>query len=553
VPIINFKRSDLEGLLGRYFRDSNELVSLLNRLKGEVEGVSGDEVTFEVTHDRPDLFSVEGVARALRGLLKVELGLPKYSVVNNGFRLVVEDVPNRPFIAMGIVHDLRLSDEAIRQMIQLQEKLHATYGRDRRKMAIGFYDADKIKPPLTYKLEELGRIRYRPLESDREVSGFDVIENTEKGKAYGKYAVYDGKAPILVDSEGKVLVIIPVLGSEDFKVTEKTRNVLIDVTATDLKLARSILAVLVYNLIERSTSKVVELVNIDAPWGNSISPILDPLEFRVSVNFVNDYLGLNLGRDEIINYLLMSRHDVVDLGNDELLVRVAPYRLNVLHPVDITEDVAIAYGYENIPREVPRQPVKGSRSGLGLFADLTRDLMIGLGFQEVLNYMMSSKDVMINKVMYRRDLVEVDNPKSELYTVIRDHIWPQLMEILQRNKPLISRTLKLFEVGYVVSPDQGSEVGVKEDLVLSYVISGPEITLTDGLSTLKALMTNLGIEYALRQCTLPSGLPERTACVVRNSKDVGFVMELLPDVIVSFELEYPVVVAEIRLNELLKE
>jgi phenylalanyl-tRNA synthetase beta chain len=127
------------------------------------------------------------------------------------------------------------------------------------------------------------------------------------------------------------------------------------------------------------------------------------------------------------------------------------------------------------------------------------------------------------------------------------------MEILQRNKPLISRTLKLFEVGYVVSPDQGSEVDVKEDLVLSYVISGPEITLTDGLSTLKALMTNLGIEYALRQCTLPSGLPERTACVVRNSKDVGFVMELLPDVIVSFELEYPVVVAEIKLNELLKE
>jgi len=126
--------------LGRYFRDSNELVSLLNRLKGEVEGVSGDEVTFEVTHDRPDLFSVEGVARALRGLLRVELGLPKYSVVNNGFRLVVEDVPNRPFIAMGIVHDLRLSDEAIRQMIQLQEKLHATYGRDRRKMAIGFYE-----------------------------------------------------------------------------------------------------------------------------------------------------------------------------------------------------------------------------------------------------------------------------------------------------------------------------------------------------------------------------------------------------------------------------
>jgi phenylalanyl-tRNA synthetase beta chain len=551
VPIISFKRSDLEGLLGSYFRDSNELVALLNRLKGEVEGVYGDDITFEVTHDRPDLFSVEGIARALKGLLRLELGLPRYNIVNNGFRLIAEEVPNRPFIVMGIVRDLRLSDEAIRQMIQLQEKLHLTYGRDRRKLAIGFYDVDKVKPPITYRLEKLDNIKYRPLGSDRELSGLEVIEGTDKGRAYGKYAVYDGKAPVLVDSEGRVLVLIPVLGSEDFKVTEETRNVLIDVTSTDLKLAISILAILTYNLLERSMSRTVELVNISAPWGNPSTPILEPMEFRVTVDFVNDYLGLNLSKYDVINYLLMSRHDVVDQGG-ELLVRVAPYRINVLHVVDLVEDVAIAYGYENIPREVPSQPVKGSRSGLGLFTDLVRDLMVGLGFQEVLNYMMSNKDVMIQRTLDKRELVEVENPRSELYTVIRDHIWPQLMEILQRNKPLINRVLRLFEVGYVVSPDRDSEVGVREDLVLSYVISGPGITLTDGLSTLRTLMMALGIEYSLKPCTLPSGLPGRTACIVSNNDEVGFIMEVLPDVIVSFDLDYPVVAAEIKLNKLLQ-
>ncbi len=437
MPVISFKRSDLEGLLGKYFSSEEELVKALNRLKGEVEGISGDEVTFEVTHDRPDLFSVEGIARALKGLFRIEVGLPKLSVVNNGFRLIAEDVPNRPYIMMGgVVHDLRLNDEAIRQMIQLQEKLHATYGRDRRKMAIGFYDADKIKPPLTYRLERLEVIRYRPLDSDREMSGVEVIEGTEKGRLYGKYAVHDGKAPILIDSEGRILVIIPVLGSEDFKVTEETRNVLIDVTATDLRLAKSILAVLVYNLLERSSSKVVEIVNVNAPWGNVESPVLDPLEFKLPINFVNDYLGLNLSKDDIINYLLMSRHDVTDYG-EELLVKVAPYRFNVLHVVDLVEDVAVAYGYENIPRELPPQPVKGVRNRLGAFADLIRDLMVGLGFQEVLNYMMSNKDVMIKRTMYERNLVEVENPKSELYTVIRDYIWPQLMEVAARNKALI--------------------------------------------------------------------------------------------------------------------
>ncbi|WP_054857981.1 phenylalanine--tRNA ligase subunit beta [Vulcanisaeta sp. JCM 16159] len=549
MPVITFKRSDLESLLGKYFSSDEELIAALNRLKGEVEGISGDDVTFEVTHDRPDLFSVEGIARALKGLFKVEVGLPKFNIANNGFRLIAEDVPNRPYIMMGIVRDLRLSDEAIRQMIQLQEKLHATYGRDRRKMAIGFYDADKIKQPLTYRLERLDAIRYRPLDSDREMSGSEVIEGTEKGRLYGKYAVYDGKAPVLIDSEGRILVIIPVLGSEDFKVTERTRNVLIDVTATDLRLAKSVLAVLVYNLLERSSSRTVEIVNVNAPWGNTASPLLDSLEFKLSVNFVNDYLGLNLNKGDIINYLLMSRHDVVNYG-EELLVKIAPYRFNVLHPVDLVEDIAVAYGYENIPRELPPQPVKGARNRLSTFTDLIRDLMIGLGFQEVLNYMMSNKDAMTKKTMDQRELVEVENPKSELYTVLRDHIWPQLMEVAARNKALVEGVLKIFEVGYVVSPNQESEVGVREDLVLSYLISGPEITLTDGLSVLRSLLTSLGINYSLKPCEYVSGLPERTACIHVGNRDVGFVMEVRPDVITAFDLEHPIVVSEIKLNEI---
>ncbi|MGC8606035.1 MAG: phenylalanine--tRNA ligase subunit beta [Vulcanisaeta sp.] len=550
MPVITFKRSDLEGLLGKYFSGDEELIAALNRLKGEVEGVSGDDVTFEVTHDRPDLFSVEGIARALKGLFKVEVGLPKFNVVNNGFKLIAEEVPNRPYIMMGIVRDLRLSDEAIKQMIQLQEKLHATYGRDRRKMAIGFYDADKIKQPLTYRLERLDAIKYRPLDSDREMSGSEVVESTEKGRLYGKYAVYDGKAPILIDSEGKILVIIPVLGSEDFKVTERTRNALIDVTATDLKLAKSILAVLVYNLLERSSSKTVEIVNVNAPWGNLESPMLNPIEFKLSINFVNEYLGLNLSKDDIVNYLLASRHDVIDYG-EELIVKIAPYRFNVLHSVDLVEDIAVAYGYENIPRELPSQPIKGARDGLSVFTDFVRDLMIGLGFQEVLNYMMSNKDVMIRRTMNQRELVEVENPKSELYTVIRDHIWPQLMEVAARNKALIEGILKIFEVGYVISPSQNSEVGVKEDLVLSYLISGPEITLTDGLSVLKSLMASQGINYLPKPCENSSGLIERTACIYVGDKNIGFIMELRPDVIVSFGLEYPVVVSEIRLSEIM--
>ncbi|WP_069807224.1 phenylalanine--tRNA ligase subunit beta [Vulcanisaeta thermophila] len=551
MPVITFRRSDLESLLGRYFSSGEELVSYLNRLKGEVEGVRGDEVEFEVTHDRPDLFSVEGIARALKGLMGIEVGLPRVNVVNRGFVLNVDNVPNRPFIAMGIVRDVRLSDEAIRQMIQLQEKLHMTYGRNRRKMAIGFYDLDKIKPPITYRLMPMKEVRYRPLGYQSPMSGEEVVKNTDKGIAYGQYAVYGDKVPVLQDSENNILVIIPVLGSEDFKVTESTKNVLIDVTALDLKLAKTTLAILTYNLLERSSTKTVELINIRAPWGSMESPDLRPMVFNVGVDFINDYLGLELTKDDIVRYLLMSRHDVEDLGS-ELRVSVAPYRVNVLHAVDLAEDVAVAYGYDRIPRELPRQSVKGSLTPLSRYADLIRDIMIGMGFQEVLNYMMSSRDTMVNRVRYERPMVEVQNPKSELYTVIRDHIWPQLLEVASRNKAMVEGGLRVFEVGFVARSNGVGEVGVEEHLVLGMLIIGPGVTLTNGLSAVTTLMSNLGLTPKLRECAVPGGLSERTACITLGDGDVGFVMEVSPDVLLNFELTYPAVVAEVSIDELLR-
>ncbi len=547
MPTIAFRLGDLERLTGIRRDDA---LRLLSRLKGEVESVTEDEVVMEVTHDRPDMFSVEGIARALKGLTRRELGLPRLNVVRGNLDVYVEDVPHRPYIRMAVVRDLELNDEAIRQMIQLQEKIHATYGRGRRKLAIGFYDYDLVRPPITYRLEHIDKVRYRPLGHAEVMNGREVLEKTEKGALYGAYALYGDKVPVLVDGEGEYLVIIPVLGSEDFKVTENTRNVLIDVTSTDEALADNIMAVLVYNLLERSRSRTVEIVRLVKGNSTVESPVLKTREFELTVEFVNEVSGLRLSRDEVVECLLMSRHDLIDYG-DSFRVIVAPYRFNVLHPVDLVEDVLIAYGYDRIEGEFPSQPVKGLISPLSKFIRSIRDLMAGLGFQEVYNYMLTSKDVLVERVKWRRELVEVENPKSELHVAIRDHIWPQLVNVIARNKTLVKSGLKIFEVGPIARICGEGETGVCEDYVLAYLITGPNVTLTNGLSVLRALMNQLGIDYTLRHCEVPGGLRERMACITAGGEDMGFIMEVHPDVIMAFDLEYPIVVCELSITKLM--
>ncbi len=547
MPVITFKLNDLEKLLGKSL-SLDEFKTIINRVKGELEGIEDDEVKLEVTTDRPDFFSVEGIARALKGILEIELGLKKVNVLRSKVEVYVENVPNRPYIAVGVVKNVNLDDEAIRQIIQLQEKIHITYGRDRRKIAIGLYDLDLVKPPLRYKLMNTDDVKYIPLGESRVMKGSEILELTEKGRLYGKYSIFNGKIATLLDSEDQVLTIVPVLGNEELKITEKTRNVIIDVTSsTDLESAVNMLKIVMYNLAERGG--YFETVQIYAPWGVVETPELRFNEWKLQVSYVNDYLGLELSRDEIVKYILMSRHDV-EYDNDNLKVITAPYRINILHPVDIVEDIAIAYGYDKIPREIPNQSVKGSLLRTTLACKLIRNIMLGLGFQEVSNYIMTSEEF-IKRVTGADKVVSVLNPKSELYNCLRNAIWPILLKVLSENKPLTFSGLKIFEIGNVVYPDEESNNKVKEEVHLAFAITSKELTLTDGLIIINSLMKSLDLKYRFVECSLASMIPERTACIEVNNEVIGFVAEVKPEIVLEHDLETPVIVSELSITKLL--
>ncbi len=553
MPIIDVKISDLERLLGKSI-SIDDIEKYLPKLKCEIESIEGDVITYEATHDRPDLFSAEGLARALKGLMRIELGMRKFNtVVSEKFEVINQGPFYRPYVLGAIVRNVEFDDEALRQIFNLQEKLHITYCRNRRKVSIGVYDLNTIEPPIYYKAVKPTDARFTPLDHYEEMNLEEVLMKTEKGIMYRHLILEHSRDvyPLLVDSKGTVLSLPPIINSEDTRVTTRTRNVFIDVTGTDLKSMMEVLRIITTSIAERGKPERIEIVKIISGDGVILSPDLGIEYIDVDLDYAGRLLGINLVPDSAAEYLRMMRYDVDVLDDKHIRVHIPPYRIDVLHQVDVIEDIVIAYGYEHLVPELPPAPRHGNSHPLEVFTKKVRDVMVGLGFQEVATYMMNNPETLIKKMRLSEvKLVEVSNPRMEKYTSLRNWLTPCLLEVISENKHL-SRMIKIFEVGDVAIVDERTENRVRIERHLAFAIASPDITLTDGLVHLKALMRTLGISYSLERAEHPSFIKGRTARVVVEEQEVGFIGEIHPEVLQNFNTPIPTVVAELNLGVLL--
>ncbi|MEZ0319035.1 MAG: phenylalanine--tRNA ligase subunit beta [Pyrobaculum sp.] len=511
MPVFDVAKFDLERLTGLKYE---EVAKLLEYVKCEVEEDSGDRVRLEVTHDRPDHFSAEGLARTLKGVAGAEMGLPRIYVSQSTVELRAEHIEERPYISMAVVRDVELDDEAIRQLIQLQEKLHETYGRSRRKVAIGFYDLSKIKPPISYRRVSKD-VEYVPLGFSRPIPIKEMYEATEQGRKYSAL-INRENPPALVDGAGQVMVVIPVLGSECCKVTPHTKDVLIDVTGTDLRAVHNTMSVLIYALLERSRSKIVEVV----AGGNSY--VHNYIRHRVDIDEVASLIGVQLDADQFKHLLQRARMDYAD-GE----VVAPPYRINLLSWVDVAEDVAVLLGYNQLPREAPRVLSAGRRHRVEVFTEDLRRALLSMGFAEVNNYVLTDRDVSeFCKVAV------VKNPISELYAAVRCTL---VADLIKAAATLRRREIRLFEVGEVVKEG-------KTRRAAAFLISREGATLTDGLSVATTICKVHGLSCRVEPLEAPWGLPNRVAGIRGDVE--GVVAEVHPDFLAKHGHLTPTVVGE---------
>ncbi|MFB6490303.1 MAG: phenylalanine--tRNA ligase subunit beta [Thermoproteus sp. AZ2] len=517
MPIIDLALWDLERLTGA--REQG-IMKALDYIKGNLESREGDRLKFEATHDRPDFFSAEGLARAIKGVLGIEAGAPRAEVKAGDVQLIYgERIEERPYALMAIVRGLRLDDEAIAQMIQLQEKLHDTYGRDRRKIAIGFYDLAKIKPPIYYKRVSADD-EYVPLGLDRPVKVREMYELTDKGRKYAGLIKREAP-PALVDSSGQIMVIIPVLGSECCKVTASTRDVLIDVTGQDPAYISKVMSVLVYSLLERSDAKVVELVKTS---GGVVD--ISPRLLAVRRSDVSALLGVEVGEEEYADLLRRARYDV----EGERVV-VPPYRINVLSWIDVAEDVAILKGYNKLPREPPPMSTAGRRHRVEASSWGARRALLSLGFYEVMNYVLSPAQLL---GAFGLGYAEVLNPASERLNAVRSSLLPGLLDMASRAK---RKEVRMFEVGDVFDGETKRAV--------AFVLAKDGATLTDGLAVLRALCVRLGARCEASNHKAPWCIEGRCAKISGDLS--GIIGEVKPEILERIGLLKPTVAAELYL------
>ncbi|MBI2584052.1 MAG: phenylalanine--tRNA ligase subunit beta, partial [Candidatus Aenigmarchaeota archaeon] len=456
MPTIEVSKNDLERLVGKKLPD-NALEELLILAKGELGGRKGDLLKIECKDtNRPDLWSAEGIARILRGHFELETGIPKYKAAKSKYVLCIDNSVSkiRPCMVACIVKNLKLNENTLAQMIQLQEKLAVTYGRKRREAAVGIFSFEKLKPPFVYKAVEDKAVSFVPLGFKKEMHPSQILKEHPKGKEYG-HLLTKGKYPILMDSKGQVCSMPPIINSElTGKVTENTKSVLVEVSGYRIERISLALNVMAAALVARGGK--IESVTSILPSGRKItSPSFEEMEFSISADNVRKFLGMPLSNEEIVHLLERQRYDARASGK-RIIARYLSCRDDVMHERDLIEDIAIAFGYNEIEPEIPRIFTIGKADDREVFAEGLKEAMIGLGFQEIMAFILTNKDNQFRKMHMNGESAEISNPVSDNWNCLRSWLLPSALEFLSKNKHA-EYPQKIFEIGDCVILDDRAE------------------------------------------------------------------------------------------------
>lgn len=546
MPVINFSYSDLVELIGRDV--SRQVIrERLPMIGADLRSApdDSDDFSFEFFPDRPDLYSVEGIARALRAFLGFEPGLRSYAVGESDVDLHVDPSVKhvRPYIWSALVEGNEFTDPLIRSMMDLQEKLHLSLGRNRKKVAIGIHDFRTVKPPFTYKAVLPDEISFVPLQGSRRMTPREILAEHEKGKAYA--FVLDGKEryPLIVDREGEVLSFPPIINGLTTALTEETRDIFVDCTGTDINAVMASVNILTTALAERGGK--VKTVKVHRGEQTLLAPDLMPREMSLDTAFANRWIGTGQSAEDIARCMMRMGYGAAP-ADDHVKVMVPSYRSDILHPVDLAEDAAIGYGFENFGGSLPRMATLGTENPMIAFGQSIKTMMVGLGYSEVVTLSLSSPEDQFDafNLPHDRGAVTVKNPVSEAHVMIRTSLLPSLMTILRKNK---HRELpqRLFEVGEVVRE-------AKNRTLLSGVAIHSKASFTEAKSIVQAIVAGLGFSHSVGPREQPGFIAGRCAEVAVSDEPVGVFGELAPSTIEAFELRYPVVGFEIDVESLLR-
>jgi phenylalanyl-tRNA synthetase beta chain len=510
----------------------------------DIESVDKGSVRVEYSPNRPDFGTDFGVARALRGLLGKEVGLPVYRASPSGLAVKVDGRLSsvRPFIACATATGVKFDDEDIRQVISLQEDLHNGLGRKRRVIAIGLHDLDAVSGPLRY-IAVPPTFSFTPLDSKQNLTLTEILEKTEQGRLYGSVLKGARFFPIILDSKDTVLSFPPIINGSATKVSTKTRRLFIDITGTDRVICEDVLAILVTTLAEAGAK--IGSVAIRYRGGVKTTPDLKERELGLDLGLVERTLSLGLTRSQVVDSLRRSR-----LGVRGSRVLAPRYRIDLLHPVDVAEEVALGYGVDRIGPLYPASKQPGSFNAVEEFLDRTSTVMAGEGMTELMTFeLVDERTLYDNFGRPSGSKVAVHDPRTQEHSILRDSLLPSLSAALSGNVKE-DYPQRVFEIGRVYA--RVGE-GVDESWNLGCLIAHAQSSYTEAKMYLEAAIGALvGKEVLTKPLTHWAFSEGRAASVSVDGTTVGAVGELKPEALAAFGLTVPVSGFEVNLSLVLK-
>jgi len=564
MPVVEIDPDELRELAG-HDKPDEELKADLFGLGLEFEGETEDGTfQLEFAPDRLDRLSVEGVARSLRYQYGDVRGVYVPSTNDAEWRVEVEDVPEeRPYVTAAVVRGVDMTEGKLESLIQLQEKLHATMGRKRAKGAIGVHDLAMVKggafdgddrgKTITYTGIDPDGDSFVPLDADTEMTPADVLEDHPVGEKFADLVADYETYPAIYDDIG-LFSFPPVINGKRTEVDEGSRDLLVEMTGTDQWTIDRMLAIVCYALDARGGR--IEEVDIAYPDRETVRPDLETRTKSVAHDRIESTLGIDLEVEETIDLFERSGLGVEhDDGSYE--VEIPPYRTDVLHPMDLVDDVGRAYGFNDLEPRYPDVSTVGGRHDRSKLERAARETLVGLGFEDLLNFHMISERENYERMGIDPESdtfgsgtpVRIEGPYSEDYTMLRTWALPSLAMVLENNTHR-AYPQDIAEVGFAAARDDAESGGVTERRTVAGALARPDSSYEDVKARLQTIARNFGAELETPATTHPSFIDGRAASVVIDEETVGVVGELHPRVLVEHDLEVPVAAFEFDLAAL---
>lgn len=565
MPTVSVNLTDLQGLLGQdqSAATPEQVESLLPLVKGELKDwdAATGELRIELQDsNRPDLWCTEGIARQIRLKRSLEAIRYPFFAGGEGLKRKVIVAPGiervRPFVAACTAVGYRVTAAGLTQLIQTQEKLTDIFGHKRRTVSIGLYRLNPIVFPVSYTLVGPEEARFVPLGFSEKMTLREILNVHPKGQDYGGILAGHDRLPLLRDAEGQILSFPPIINSQQIgEVVEEDDALFVEVTGTDHRMVVLTLNILAVNLADRGAT--IEPVLIEYPtdteFGRSVQTPRDLGSARpIAIGAIGRALGDPLDAAQIRQALQSYGYELGEPA-DPLFVKLPPYRNDLMHLVDVVEDVAISRGYGSFTPVMPSQFTVGSLSPIEEWADRVRDLMVGQGFQEIMSNILSSRTDLIDRMRLSGTvwdrLVEVDNVMVQTYASLRPSLFPSLLRVEESS----SRAFyphRIFEVGEAALPAPDAEVGSRTVTLLAGLIAHAKANFSEIHSCLDLLMFYVGCGYTLVPAPHPSFLEGRVGRIEVDGAVVGYIGEIHPEVLEQWQVMMPCAAFELDLDAL---